>query len=149
MAALRTTLAVVALWLGPTTVANALEFRSVAATAAVLYDAPTTSAKKLFVLRRYAPVELVFRAGEWARVRDAEGSLSWLEQRLLSSERTVVSIASRAELYSQPGSDATVVAYADKWTAFFMLRQVDNGWVMLKHPSGLIAYAKSAQFWGL
>ena len=46
-----------ALWCVASLAAQALEFRSVDAEAAVLYDAPSAQAKKLFILSRHYPVE--------------------------------------------------------------------------------------------
>jgi hypothetical protein len=53
--------------------AQALEFRSVKETGVALYEAPALSAKKLFVVSRYYPVEVLSSQKEWSRVRDATG----------------------------------------------------------------------------
>ena len=51
--------------------AHAVDFRSVGPSPAVMYDAPATKAKKLFVAPAGMPVEIVIANGEWSRVRDA------------------------------------------------------------------------------
>ena len=71
--------------------ALALDFRSVAVHKAVLFDAPSSAAKKVLLLNQYYPVEVVVNLGEWLKVRDAEGSLNWVEAKQLSNKRTVLS----------------------------------------------------------
>ena len=58
--------------------AFALEFRSVAVPKAVLYDAPSSAAKKILLLSQYYPVEIIVNLGDWLKVRDAQGSISWI-----------------------------------------------------------------------
>ncbi len=52
--------------------AMALDFRSVAVPKAVLYDAPSIAAKKVYLLSQYYPVEVVVNLGDWLKVRDAK-----------------------------------------------------------------------------
>ena len=70
--------------------AVALEYRSVAVPKAILYDAPSSSAKKILLLSQYYPVEIIVNLGDWIKVRDAQGSISWVEAKQLSSKRTVM-----------------------------------------------------------
>ena len=58
----------------PVTPALAADYRSVSDAAAVLYDAPSQKAKKLYLIRAQTPVELVVKLDRWIKVRDAEGS---------------------------------------------------------------------------
>jgi SH3-like domain-containing protein len=64
--------------------AQALEFRSVKETGVALYEAPALSAKKLFVVSRYYPVEVLSSQKEWSRVRDATGGIAWIPLAALS-----------------------------------------------------------------
>jgi SH3-like domain-containing protein len=54
---------------------HALDFKSVGAAPAILYDAPSTKGSKLFVAPRGMPVEVVLSYGDWVKVRDAGGDL--------------------------------------------------------------------------
>lgn len=47
---------------------------------AILYDAPSQRGVKLFVIHRDTPVEVVVSLEGWVKVRDAEGSLAWIER---------------------------------------------------------------------
>jgi len=56
--------------------AGAAEFRSIADPAAVLYDAPSAKANRLYVIGRNYPVEIVVVVEGWTKIRDAGGELT-------------------------------------------------------------------------
>ena len=70
--------------------AAAADYRSVDVPAAILYDAPSQKAKKLYLIRAQTPVEVVVRLEGWAKVRDAEGTLAWIEAAQLAERRTLI-----------------------------------------------------------
>ena len=70
--------------------AASFEFRSVAENAAVLYDAPSAKSRKLYVVNRGYPLEVVVAVEGWSKVRDASGELTWIENRHLADRRTVM-----------------------------------------------------------
>src|SRR5690606_18099697 len=79
--------------------ALALDYRSIAAPKAVLYDAPSAQAKKLFVIWQGYPVEVIVNLGAWVKVRDNQGGLTWVESEKLSPKRTVIVVQDRAEVH--------------------------------------------------
>src|SRR3972149_10849624 len=64
------------------------DFRSIGENGAVLYDAPSARAKKLYVIGRSYPVEVIVVVEGWIKIRDAGGELAWIESRALSERRT-------------------------------------------------------------
>ncbi|HEY2628995.1 MAG TPA: SH3 domain-containing protein, partial [Usitatibacter sp.] len=58
--------------------ANAAEFRALGAAPAVLYDAPSLKADRLFVASRYYPFEVLVKLDQWTKVRDANGEVAWV-----------------------------------------------------------------------
>ena len=52
----------------------ALEFRSITEPAAILYDAPSAKAQKVFILSQGYPVEVVVKLEGWAKIRDDSGA---------------------------------------------------------------------------
>ena len=51
----------------------AADFSSIAESAAVLYDAPSAKAKKLYVIGHGYPVEVIVVIDRWVKIRDAGG----------------------------------------------------------------------------
>lgn len=130
--------------------AAALEFRSVAANKAILYDAPSASSKKTLLLSQGYPVEIIVNLGEWQKVRDAQGTISWVEAKQLSAKRTLMVNTASAEI--RAGADATsnLLATLEKDV---LLELVDakpsNGWIKVKHRDGITGFVLITSVWGV
>lgn len=134
---------------GSTGTALAIDYRSVDVPAAILYDAPSQKGKKLYLIKAQTPVEVVVRLEGWFKVRDAEGTLAWIEARQLTERRTLVVTAARAELRQSDKPEAPVLAELDKWVAVDFVEAAAPGWAKVKHRDGISGYVRSTQVWGL
>lgn len=128
--------------------AHALDYVSVADGSAILYDAPSLKAKKLFVVSRYLPLEQVVSLDSWVKVRDSSGSLSWIEKRALSNKRFVVVTAALAAMRRAPEENAGVVLQARQQVALELLENTGGGWLKVRHQDGVTGYVKTADVWG-
>lgn len=126
-----------------------LEFRSVEPAAAVLYDAPSLKGKKLFIVRRYTPVEIVVNLEGWTKVRDADGTLAWIERKALSDKRTILVTASQADIRQVAEDAGPVVFAADKGVALEVVEPAKDGWAKVRHVDGPSGYVRVTQVWGL
>jgi len=130
-------------------VALALDFRSVAVPKAVLYDAPSSAAKKVLLLSQNYPVEVVVNLGDWLKVRDAQGGLNWVDAKQLSNKHTVLVTASKAEIRLAADATSALVATVEKDV---LLEAVDiklnNGWLKVKHRDGVTGYILTSSTWG-
>ena len=133
----------------PCGAAQAIDYRSVAVPAAILYDAPSQSGRKLYLIRAMTPVEVVVRLEGWSKVRDAEGSLAWIESRQLSERRMVVVTAAKGEIRQADKAEAPVVAEVDKWVGLELVEPATTGWAKVRHRDGAQGYIRSLQVWGL
>lgn len=129
--------------------AQAIDYRSVEAPVAILYDAPSQKAKKLYLLKAQTPVEQVVKLGNWTKVRDAEGSIAWIEGRFLSDKRTVVVIAAKAEVRQADRAEAPLAFTADKWVVLDLVEPASPGWIKVRHRDGSTGFVKNTQVWGL
>ena len=129
--------------------ALAIDYRSVVPAAAILYDSPSKSAKKLYLIKAQTPVEVIVKLDGWSKVRDAEGSLAWIETRSLSERRTLVVTAPKAEIRQAERADAPVVAELDKWVVLEFVEPASPGWAKARHRDGATGYVRSTQVWGL
>ena len=126
----------------------ALDYVSVADGSAILYDAPSLKAKKIFVVSRYLPLEQVVSLDSWVKVRDRSGSLSWIEKRALSSKRFVVVTAELATMRQAPEENAAVVLQAQQQVALEFLENTGGGWLKVRHQDGITGYTKAVDVWG-
>lgn len=127
---------------------QALDYASVADDAAILYDAPSVKAKKLFVASRYWPLEQVVSLDAWVKVRDSSGSLAWVEKRALSNKRFVVVTVALAAVRQSAEDSAAVVMQARQQVALEWLESTGTGWVKVRHLDGVTGYIKTTDVWG-
>ena len=129
--------------------AAAAEFRSIAESGTLMYDAPSVRAKKLFVASRFYPVEIVINIDTWAKVRDHAGDLVWVEKKALSDKRTVIVIVAVAEARQTAGDQAALVFQAQQGVALDIAEPPGGGWIKVRHLDGATGYVRISQVWGI
>lgn len=128
--------------------ASALEYRSVSVPAAVLYDAPSLQARKLFILSQNYPVEVIVALNKWMKVRDASGTLAWIEIASLGDKRSVLVRIPEAEIRTQPNAAAPLAFKAEQDVALELL-SIEGAWLKVKHRDGLSGYIATKDVWGI
>lgn len=128
--------------------ASAIEYKSIGAAPAVLYDAPSLKGRKLYVAPRGMPVEVVLTYGEWNKVRDAAGDLSWVQAKLLTAKRNLAVKAHSARVRSAAEDAAPIVFTADKGVLLELVEAAAGGWVKVRHRDGQTGYVKASEVWG-
>jgi SH3-like domain-containing protein len=128
--------------------AQALEFRSIAQPKAILYDAPSAEASKIFILSQGYPVEVIVNLGTWIKVRDQLGGLSWVESKSLVNKRTVL-VTVKTDIKSSEDASSALVATVEKDVVLEMLSPtIKNGWVKVKHRDGITGFVQASTVWG-
>lgn len=129
--------------------AHAIEFKSIGASPAVLYDAPSVRGKKVFIAPRNMPVEVVFTYGEWSKVRDVVGDLSWVESKQLTTKRTVVVNTPTARIHAAADEASPVLFTTDKGVVLEIADPGASGWVKVRHADGQTGFIKITDVWGV
>jgi SH3-like domain-containing protein len=129
--------------------AQGAEFRAVADMAAVLYDAPSAKAKKLYILNLGYPVEVVVVVEGWTKIRDAAGELAWMESKALAAKRTVMIKVPVAQVRQNADDQAPVVFQAQRDVILDLVDAERPGWLHVRHADGASGYIKPAQVWGV
>jgi SH3-like domain-containing protein len=129
--------------------AQGAEFRAVADMAAVLYDAPSSKAKKLYILNLGYPVEVVVVVEGWTKIRDAAGELAWMESKALAAKRTVMIKVPVAQVRQNADDQAPVVFQAQRDVILDLVDAERPGWLHVRHADGASGYIKPAQVWGV
>ena len=128
--------------------AFALEFRSVAAAKVIAYDAPSKEASKLYILSSGYPVEVIVNLGDWIKVRDALGGLSWIEAKFLSSKRTALLLA-KTDIKAAEDNASALLATAEKDVVLELLvGATKSGWQKVKHRDGTTGFVQIEALWG-
>ena len=126
----------------------ALEFKSVTEPAAILYDAPSAKAQKVFILSQGYPVEVVVKLEGWSKIRDDTGEFAWIENNHLSDRRTVMVRIASAEARQNASESSPVVFTAEK-SVFLEVVDMAVGWAKVRHHDGAVGFIKVSQLWGL
>jgi SH3-like domain-containing protein len=128
--------------------ALAIEYRSIAPAKAIMYDAPSKEASKLFILGSGYPVEVIVNLGDWVKVRDNQGGLSWVESKSLSTKRMVLVLA-KTEIKASEDAASALVATVEKDVVLELVAGgANNNWVKVKHRDGVTGFVLVDKLWG-
>lgn len=128
--------------------AHAVDFVSVGDSSAILYDAPSLKAKKLFVVNRYMPFEQVVTLDNWVKVRDRSGGLYWLEKRVLSNKKYVFVVNPLVDVRAEPDLGVARVFQVRQQVALELLENTGTGWLKVRHKDGETGYVRTIEVWG-
>lgn len=142
--------------------ACAQDFVSVGDQPAILFDAPSLKAKKLFVLSPHYPLQAVVTLDHWVKVRDQSRKLFWVEKSSLGANRYVMVSAPLADV-RQAASDDSPLVFRAKAGVLLEASQPEeppqpqaqsqpqaasSGWLAVKHQDGQSGFVKESQVWG-
>jgi len=129
--------------------AGAAEFRSLGERAAILYDAPSIKADRLFVASRGYPFEVLVKLDQWTKVRDAGGEVAWVENRALGERRMAIVSVPLADVRSGANAQSPLVFEAYRQVLLEVVEPPADGWVKVRHRDGALGYARVAHLWGV
>ena len=135
--------------------APAAEYRATADAITILYDAPSARAKPLFLLSRDTPLEVIVALEGWTKVRDAAGTIGWVEKRGLSERRSLMVRIPVADVRANPDEAAPVVFRAEQNVLLELAEPAASaaataapGWVKVRHRDGQSGFVRVAQIFG-
>lgn len=129
--------------------ALALDFKSVGGAPAILYDAPSEKGRRVFIAPRGMPVEVVLTYGEWSKVRDAAGTLTWIMSKSLVAKRNVIVNVDNAKVHVAADEGSAVIFSADKNVLLELSSPAPaSGWIKVRHQDGQSGFVKAAEVWG-
>ena len=105
------------------------------------------------MLGRDVPIEVIVAVEGWYKIRDATGTVAWMERKSAVDKRTVVVRAPLADVLAAPEANAPIVFKAEQNV---LLELADAsyvtstpGWAKVRHRDGQVGYVRIAQVWGL
>ena len=118
---------------------------------AFLYEAPSGSTKKSFIVTKGYPLEVIVSLKEWKKVKDHEGLINWIKTSDLSSKRTVLNLKGDNPIYLEPSSASPILAKVNENVTLELLdaKKIDD-WVKVYSKVGDIeGFIKAADLWGI
>jgi SH3-like domain-containing protein len=129
-------------------VAAAAEFRALGDKPAILYDAPSVKADRLFVATRYYPFEVLVKLDQWTKVRDVNGEVAWVENKALGDRRTVIVTVPLADVRAAPNAQSALVFEAYKSVLLEVMEAPADEWVRVRHRDGQQGYIRLSHVFG-
>lgn len=130
------------------TLSAAAEFRAIGDRPAILYDAPSSKADRLFVASRNYPFEVVVKLDHWTKVRDATGEVAWVENKALGDQKMVLVTVPLADVRAAASPQSPLVFEAYKQVLLEAVEPPVDGWVRVRHKDGQQGYIRVAHVWG-
>lgn len=127
---------------------GAAQFRSVGDEPTILYDAPSSKSKRVFVLGAGYPVEVLVALEGWTKIRDAGGSIGWVEAKSLTPKRNVVVRANVAEVRAAAEAGAKVTFKVARGVMLEWLETMPGGWVKVRHAEAGQGFLPASDLWG-
>lgn len=117
-----------------------------------LRTGPGTHYRVIYKLGAGFPLIVLKRQGNWLRVKDFENTIGWVHKDLTIHNPHMIVKANRKSkklinIRSGPGNSHTVVGKAYYGVVFSTMEQ-RNGWVRVKHKTGLKGWVERSLLWG-
>jgi SH3-like domain-containing protein len=113
-----------------------------------MFDVPSQRGRKMFIAPPGMPVEIVVVSGEWSRVRDLSGELSWVESRALTNQRNLIVEVPQVTVRAMASESGVAVFTASKGVLLELAEPITSSWIKVKHRDGETGYLKASEVWG-
>ncbi|MFL2980286.1 MAG: SH3 domain-containing protein [Methylophilaceae bacterium] len=127
------------------------EFLSVKTKNSILFEGPSSSTKKKFIVTEGYPLKVLVSLKDWKKVEDHLGKISWVRTKDLDRERTVMTLKSEVTIYNKPSINQSKLAYVDEFVVLNLISPiVTDGWIKVKSTTvGLEGFIKVEEVWGI
>ena len=127
------------------------EFLSVKTKNSILFEGPSSSTKKKFIVTEGYPLKVLVSLKDWKKVEDHLGKISWVRTKDLDRERTVMTLKSEVTIYNKPSINQSKLAYVDEFVVLNLVSPiVTDGWIKVKSSTvGLEGFIKVEEVWGI
>jgi SH3-like domain-containing protein len=127
------------------------DFISVSVKQAVLFEGPSKTTEKMYIVKEGYPLEVLVSLKDWKKVKDHNGKISWIESRHIHNERTVLILKDDAVIFNQANEKSHKLANVDKFVVLKLNSPILIGdWAQVKTQiEGLIGFVNAREVWGL
>ena len=115
---------------------------------AILYDGLSNKANKIFILSRHHPLEILVKLDKWTKVRDADGTIGWVENTALGDRRHVQVSVNTAEIRALPAPSSLLMFEAQRGVLLEVTGSSAEGWLPVRHRDGQSGFVRGVQVWG-
>jgi len=127
------------------------DFVSVKTKSALLFEGPSATTKKLYIVTEGYPLEIMVNLKDWKKVRDHTGNISWIQSNLVDKFRTVMTIKDNVNLYHKANLQSSKLGQVSEFVVLNLNSTlVTDGWVNVQSQlEGLSGFVRLEKLWGL
>ena len=127
------------------------DFISVKVKQAILFEGPSITTDKMFIVTEGYPLEVLVSLKDWKKVKDHNGKISWIESNNTHNERTVLITKDDAVIFNEANEESHKLANVEKFVVLKLNSPMLVGnWAQVKTKiEGLIGFINSKEVWGL
>jgi SH3-like domain-containing protein len=98
------------------------------------------------------PLKIVSKKGQWIKVQDFENDSGWVKSSALNSEPTMIVKVNKGKnkkinIRNGPGTNYKIIAQA-YYGVVFKKKGRKNGWINVRHESGVEGWVENIFLWG-
>ena len=123
------------------------EMVSISRAKAKMYTGPGEKFPTKFELGVGYPLKVVSRQGNWLKVTDFEEDGGWVNAKQVGKTPYMIVEDKKTILRNGPGESQRVVGNANRGVVLRTIKH-KNGWVQVKHESGLTGWVERDTLWG-
>jgi SH3-like domain-containing protein len=97
--------------------------------------------------RKNMPVEIILEFKNWRKIRDADGTEGWVNERMVTGKRAVLVRGQVRQLHESPSADSGVVARAEPGVVASLLT-CQKAWCRVE-ANGFRGWLKRDEIWGV
>ena len=127
------------------------DFISVKSKQAILFEGPSNTTEKMFIVTEGYPLEVLVNLKDWKKVKDHNGKISWIEAKNTQDERTVLILKENTVIFNQANDKSHKLANVEKFVVLKLNSAMLIGeWAQVKTQiEGLVGFVNSTEVWGL
>jgi len=127
------------------------DFLSVKTKNSILFEGPSSSTKKKFIVTEGYPLKIIVSLKDWKKVEDHLGKISWVQAKNLDRERTVITLKPQSAIYNKSNINEAKLAYIDEFVVLNLISPiVTNGWIKVKSTlEGIEGFMRAEEVWGI
>ena len=127
------------------------DFLSVKTKNSILFEGPSSSTKKKFIVTEGYPLKIIVSLKDWKKVEDHLGKISWVQAKNLDRERTVITLKPQSTIYNKSNINEAKLAYIDEFVVLNLISPiVTNGWIKVKSTlEGIEGFMRAEEVWGI
>ena len=109
------------------------EFIAVKTKKSILYEGPSESTSKEFIVTQSYPLQVLVKLKDWIKVRDHEGKISWIKAKDITRDRTVLTLKNNVILFYKPSYSSVKLADISVNVALRLVSPLNtDGWIEVK-----------------